>query len=188
MNKYQYLYIQNINFVYRVVKQHTYDVTSRIKYEINVKKGSDITSNFFTQQVSQFQVPLWDKLPCEQRLHFCCLSWRAKSSLCWKPFKSVLKSGRINEKNGLFPLLDWFRALRESCVADQSCPIFLYPQNSRHLTTDLTINFPYKSCDEFCACTIENWTVVGRGYFSHASSNSENVASARRVETSWKRS
>ena len=58
MNKYQYLDIQNINFVYRVVKQHTYDVTSRIKYEINVKKGSDITSNFFTQQVSQFQVPL----------------------------------------------------------------------------------------------------------------------------------
>ena len=58
MNKYQYLYIQNINFVYRVVKQHSYDVTSRIKYEINVKKGSDITSNFFTQQVSQFQVPL----------------------------------------------------------------------------------------------------------------------------------
>ena len=28
------------------------------------------------------------------------------------------------------------------------------------------------------------WTVVGRGYFSHASSHSENVASARRVTTS----
>ena len=34
---------------------------------------------------------------------------------------------------------------------------------------------------EFRAYTIENWTVVGRGYFSHASSHSENVASARRV-------
>ena len=28
---------------------------------------------------------------------------------------------------------------------------------------------------------MKNWTVVGRGYFSHASSYRENVASARRV-------
>ena len=28
-------------------------------------------------------------LPCEQRLHFRCVSWRAKSRLCRQPFKSV---------------------------------------------------------------------------------------------------
>ena len=35
-------------------------------------------------------------LPCEQRLHFRCVSCRVKSSLCRQPFKSVQKSGRIN--------------------------------------------------------------------------------------------
>ena len=35
-------------------------------------------------------------IPCEQRLHFCCVSWRTKSSFCLQPFKSVHKSGRIN--------------------------------------------------------------------------------------------
>ena len=43
------------------------------------------------------------------------------------------------------------------------------------------INFACESHDEFPACTIENWTVVGRGYFLHSSSHSENVASACRV-------
>ena len=125
-------------------------------------------------------------LPCEQRLHFRFVSWRTKSSLCRQPFKSALKSGRINEKNGLFPVLYWFSALRESCVADQGCRyFFLFPQNSRHLTTDLTINFAWELRDEFRACTIENWTVVGRGYFSHASSHSENVASAGRVPSRY---
>ena len=39
-----------------------------------------------------------------------------------------------------FLLLDRFRALRESCVSDQSCRIFFsFPPNSRHLTTDGTI-------------------------------------------------
>ena len=41
-------------------------------------------------------------IPCEQRLHFRCVSWRAKSSLCRQPFKSVQKSGRINLENGFF--------------------------------------------------------------------------------------
>ena len=30
------------------------------------------------------------------------------------------------------------------------------------------------------------WTVVGRGYFSHASSYRKNVASARRVTLKWR--
>jgi len=60
-------------------------------------------------------------VPCEQRLNFRCVSCHAKSSLCQQPFKSVQKSGRINLKNRFFPVLDQFRALRESCVADQSC-------------------------------------------------------------------
>ena len=33
--------------------------------------------------------------------------------------------------------------------------------------------------------TIENWTVVGRGYFLHNSSHSRNVASACRVNNKW---
>ena len=52
---------------------------------------------------------------------FRCVSWRAKSSLCQQPFKSVQKSGQIDLKNRVFPVLDRIRALSESCVADQSC-------------------------------------------------------------------
>ena len=92
-------------------------------------------------------------VPCEQRLHFRCVSWRAKSSLCRKPFKSVQKYGQINKKNGFCPLLDWFRALCESCVnlvqQIRVNTIFLFLQNSRHLMTDLTINFACESRDEF---------------------------------------
>lgn len=59
--------------------------------------------------------------------------------------------------------------------------IFWFLQNLHHLTTGLMINFACESHDEFPACMIENWTVVGRGYFLHPSSRSENVASACRV-------
>ena len=122
-------------------------------------------------------------VPCEQRLHLRCVSWRAKSSLCRQPFNSIQKwSGRINKKKRVFAVLDRFRALRKSCVADQSCRnFFIFPRNSPHLMTDMTITFACESRDEFRACTIENWTVVGRGYFSHASSHSENEASALKV-------
>ena len=111
-------------------------------------------------------------LPCEQRLHFRCASCRAKSILCRQPFKSVQKSGWINLKK---------RAL--SCLAWQIrvVAIFLFRRNSRHLTTDLRVNFACESRDEFRACPIENWTVVGRGYFSHSSPHIENAAFARRV-------
>ena len=70
------------------------------------------------------QTPLYDHiirafgadspLPCEQRLHIRCRSWRAKSSLCRQPFKSVLKSGRINlKKRGFFLFLTGL----EHCVS-----------------------------------------------------------------------
>ena len=122
-------------------------------------------------------------LPCEQRLHFRCMSCPVKSSLCRQPFNSILKSGQINLKNRFFPVLDRFRALRGSCIADQLelSQVFLFLWSSRHLTTDLTINFACESHYEFCACMMANWTVVGKGYFSQDSSHSENVASARRV-------
>ena len=84
-------------------------------------------------------------------------------------------SRKLDEKNfkkGFFPVLDWFRALRESCISDQSCCNFLFQQNSRHLTTDLTINFACKLCDKFRACTIENWMVVSRDYSLRSSSHS----------------
>ena len=55
--------------------------------------------------------------------------------------------------------------------------------------TDLTINVACesvaKSRDEFRACKIETWTAVGRGFFSHDSSHSENVTAARRVYIDW---
>ena len=47
-------------------------------------------------QIMSLATYLLTKLPCEQRLHFRGMSWRAKSSLCRQPFKSVQKSGRIN--------------------------------------------------------------------------------------------
>lgn len=45
---------KHYKFAWRVVKKHTYNVTRRMKYEINVKKGSDIPNNFFIPQVSQY--------------------------------------------------------------------------------------------------------------------------------------
>ena len=95
-------------------------------------------------------------LTCEQRVHFYCVSWHAKSSLCPQPFKSVQKSARINFESGFFSVLDQFGALREYCVADQSCRNFFIQRNSRHLITNLTINFAGESHDKFRACTIEN--------------------------------
>ena len=77
-------------------------------------------------------------LPCEQRLHFRCVSCRAKSSLCRQPFKSVQKSGRINyKKQAFFPFFitgfeHWVSFAQQIRVV----AIFLFPGNSRHLTTD----------------------------------------------------
>ena len=53
-------------------------------------------------------------LPREQKLHFRCVSWRAKSILCRHPFKSVQKFGRINfKKTGFFLFLTGL----EHCVS-----------------------------------------------------------------------
>ena len=42
--------------------------------------------------------------------------------------KSVCQEIWTNKlKNGFFPVLDRFRGLRESCVADQNCRNFLIP-------------------------------------------------------------
>ena len=124
-------------------------------------------------------------LLCEQRLHFRCVSWFAKSSLCQQPLKLVQKSGQINLKS-FFPL---FLAGLEHCVSlvwvlcsrSELSQFFFLSRNSHHLMIDLKINFACESRDEFCTCTIENWMVVGKGYFSHDSSHSENVASAHGV-------
>ena len=67
-----------------------------------------------------------------------------------------------SKKTGFFPFLDRFRALRESCVADQSCRIFFYSRETRVIwrqTWQLILLANRIS--------IDNWTVVGRGYFSH---------------------
>ena len=74
------------------------------------------------------------------------------------------------------------RVLLESYVTGQSCCNILFLQNLHHLMTDLTVNFACELRDEFCACTIENWMVVGKDYILHASSHSKNVASACRVQ------
>ena len=122
--------------------------------------------------VDERWINLGPTLRAEATFSLCELA--CKSSLCQQPFKSVQKSEN--------PVLDRFRALRESCVAGQELSQFyLFPRNSHHLMTDLKINFACELRDEFRTCTIENWTVVGRGYFSRDSSHSENVASARGV-------
>ena len=128
--------------------------------------------------VNERWIHLGPTLWAEAAFLLCELAWE-KYSLCEQPFKSVQKSGRINLKKRFFPVLDLFRALRESCVADQSCRNYLlFRRNSRHLMTDLTINFACESRDEFRAFTIENWTLVDRGYFLHNTSHREIVASA----------
>ena len=119
-----------------------------------------------------------NKYPASSGYIFAVWAVVRKVAVCWQPFKSVQKSRRLKlQKAGFFPVKDRFREFHESCLADQSCNnFFLFPRNSRHLTTDLTINFACESCDEFRACTIQNWTVVGRGYFLNDSSHSENLA------------
>ena len=84
-----------------------------------------------------------------------------------------------------FPVLDRFGALRESCVGNQSCRNFFYYRETRAIWRQTwRLILLANRRDEFRTCTIENWTVVGRGYFSHASSHSETVASALRVYVS----
>ena len=46
--------------------------------------------------VTKSLLNMWFSLPCEKRLHFRDMKWRAKSRLCLQPFKSVQKSGQIN--------------------------------------------------------------------------------------------
>ena len=62
--------------------------------------------------------------------------------------------------------------LEESCL--QVVFTIWFPWNSRRFDKLVACELR----DEFCACMIENWTVVCRGYFSHAISYRENVASA----------
>ena len=96
-------------------------------------------------------------VPCEQRLHFCCVSCWVKSSLCRQPFKSVQKSGQINLKNRFFPCFNRFRGLLESCVADQSCHNFFIPTKLAPVDDrPWRFNFACESLDKFCACMIEN--------------------------------
>ena len=60
------------------------------------------------------------------------MSSRAKSSHCRQPLKSVQESGGINLKNGFFPVLDRFRALRESCVAGRQILLANHVTNFAH--------------------------------------------------------
>ena len=88
-------------------------------------------------------------------------------------------------KNVFFSVLDWFGALCESCVGNQSCRNFFYYRETRAIWRQTwRLILLANRRDEFRTCTIENGTVVGRGYFSHASSHSETVASALRVYVS----
>ena len=94
----------------------------------------------------------------------------------------------MNFKNRVFCLVltgleHWVSLLCQIRVVVAVVAIFLFPRNSCHLpmTTDPMINFACESHGEFRTCTIENWMVVSRGYFSHDSSHSKNIASACRV-------
>ena len=105
---------------------------------------------------------------------------RIQSSLCWQLFKSIQKCEWISKKTGFFLGLTGLECCARFASQIRVVTILLILWNLCHLMADLTINFACESRNEFCTCTIENWMVVGRGYFSHASSHSENVASAHR--------
>ena len=64
-------------------------------------------------------------IPCQQRLQFRCVSCRPKSSLCRLATVQIRPEIWTNKlKKRFFPVLDRFRPLRESCVADLSCRNF----------------------------------------------------------------
>ena len=99
------------------------------------------------------------QVPCEQRLYFRCVSWRAKSSLCWQPF------------NFLSCMREIPHAIRSKINRQVCC------QMAR-------VSREYKKLWQLWSATQISgriWMVVDRGYFSHASSHSKNVATARSV-------
>ena len=118
-------------------------------------------------------------LPREQRLHFRCVSCRAKSSLCWQPFnflsclreihhaicKENLSSG-LSSNGASFAGIKKMRQLWSAT------------QDSHNALNRKKPGFFYL----FVQISGRIWTVVGRGYFSHDSSHSENIAPARKVQ------
>ena len=65
---------------------------------------------------------------------------------------------------------------------EQSCGQLWFPWTSSNRLGERRDDFfAWESRDESRTCTIENWTVVVRGYFSQASSYHTKVASAPRV-------
>ena len=87
------------------------------------RKCTLIGSKLLAVRQFSFKLTILPIVPCEQRLHFRGMSWRAKSSLCRQSFKSVQKSGRKNLKKGFLPVLGRFRTLRESCVSEWTLTI-----------------------------------------------------------------
>ena len=128
----------------------------------------------------EFLHVLWLIVPCEQRLHFRCVSCVRKRAFadnrsifycaCAKfvaRFASIVR----------FPA-KWreFRGNKNKIAKTLICYVRLTqcskPVKSKKKTRSLIYSSRFLDCFEM---------VVGRGYFSHASSDSENVASARRV-------
>ena len=94
----------------------------------------------------------------EQRLHFRWVSWHVKSSLSPTTVQFSIVHARNSSRDSQAKLT----ALNRS-------------------RTGKIVFF-----NVFVQISGRNWTVVGRGYFAHNSSHSENVASARRVQIKMK--
>ena len=143
-------------------------------------------NNIGKRSLSFFVFNINRHLTCEQRLHFPWVSWRAKSSLCGQLFNflSCMREIRhaIREQNQIVRSVVKWREFRgnKKIATTLICYARLTQCSKPVKNSEKKTRF----LDLFVQISGRIWTVVGRGYFSHASSHSENVASARRVTTS----
>ena len=123
----------------------------------------------------------------EQWLHFGCVSWRAKSSLYQQLFNFLSCMREIHhaicKQNKLIirPVIKWreFRGNKKNCDnSDLLCKTHarLMQDSCNSLNWSRTRKSPF-----FKFIRPDFW-MDGKGYFLHASSHSENVASARRLD------
>ena len=105
------------------------------------------------------------------------MSWHAKSSVCRQPFNFLLCMRKI---------WVWAALVCENLAGRDAWR----RNNGQRSFADARLTRCYKPVKNkkkpvffnlFVQISGRIWTVVGRGYFSHASSYRENVASARRV-------
>ena len=128
----------------------------------------------------------WTTLQTEATFSLCELACEKQPLLTTVQIHPEIWTNKL-KKNVFFPVIDWFRTLRESCVADQSCRNFFYSCETRAIWRQTWWLLLLVNRDELRPCTIENWTLFGRGYFWHDSSQRK-IAPARSVQMDLTRS